>query len=108
MYVDSNSEASDSDISDVAELDSDVEKEKQISYDRKLDSSDLNILKSEIKNELAAGQKRKEAPTDSLRLSFVHGFVTLRIKTIQPVCKHIALLCKCANTDFFQEQDCPS
>jgi len=72
-YVDSNSEGSDSDLSDVAELDSDVEAEKQVSYDRDLDAKDMKMLKKEIKSELDAGEKRKQAPNDSLRLQFVHG-----------------------------------
>ena len=74
-YIDSNSEGSDSDLSDVAELDSDVEAEKQVSYARELDNKDLKLLKKEIKSELGAGQKRKQAPTDSLKLQFVHGCV---------------------------------
>lgn len=74
-YIDSNSEGSDSDLSDVAELDSDVENEKQVSYIRELDNADLKLLKKEIKSELGAGEKRKQAPSDSLKLQFVHGCV---------------------------------
>lgn len=72
-YIDSNSEGSDSDLSDVAELDSDVEAEKQVSYSRELDSRDIKILRKEIKSELKSGEKRKQAPVDSLKLQFVHG-----------------------------------
>lgn len=74
-YIDSNSEGSDSDLSDVAELDSDVEAEKQVSYSRELDSRDVKLLKKEMKSELNAGEKRKKAPVDSLKLKFVHGYV---------------------------------
>ena len=37
-YADSNSEESDSDLSDVPELDSDIEQETQINYDRQVGS----------------------------------------------------------------------
>lgn len=35
-YADSNSEESDSDLSDVPELDSDIEQETQLNYDRQV------------------------------------------------------------------------
>lgn len=76
-YIDSNSEGSDSDMSDVAELDSDVEAEKQISYTRELDEKDMKLLKKQIKTELGAGEKRKQAPSNSLKLQFVHGYVRM-------------------------------
>lgn len=42
-YADSNSEESDSDLSDVPELDSDIEQETQINYDRQV-CSHFHIL----------------------------------------------------------------
>lgn len=71
-YLDSNSEGSDSDLSDL-DLDSDIEAEKQITYERGVDKDTAKLLKQEIKKELGTGEKRKQGPTDSLKLKFVHG-----------------------------------
>ncbi|XP_038072339.1 echinoderm microtubule-associated protein-like 6 [Patiria miniata] len=72
-YVDSNSEDSDSDLSDVAELDSDIEKEKEIDYDRPVYKEDLTRLKRQ-KKEGNSGQKRQKAPSQGIRMEFVHGY----------------------------------
>ena len=71
-YLDSNSEESDSDLSDVAELDSDIEKEKEIDYDRPVYKEDLTRLKRQ-KKEDNSGQKRQQAPREGIRLEFIHG-----------------------------------
>ncbi|GCB64382.1 hypothetical protein scyTo_0011737, partial [Scyliorhinus torazame] len=75
-YADSNSEESDSDLSDVAELDSDIEQEIQISYDRQVYKEDLPQLKqqSKEKKQAATSLKRERAPEGSLKLQFVHGY----------------------------------
>ncbi|XP_043551898.1 echinoderm microtubule-associated protein-like 6 isoform X1 [Chiloscyllium plagiosum] len=75
-YADSNSEESDSDLSDVAELDSDIEQEVQINYDRQVYKEDLPQLKqqSKEKKQAAASLKRDKAPEGSLKLQFVHGY----------------------------------
>ncbi len=72
-YVDSNSEESDSDLSDVAELDSDIEKEKEIDYDRPVYKEDLSRLKRLKKTE-NSGQKRQQAPSEGIKLEFIHGY----------------------------------
>uniref|UniRef100_UPI00398E636F echinoderm microtubule-associated protein-like 6 isoform X3 n=1 Tax=Pristiophorus japonicus TaxID=55135 RepID=UPI00398E636F len=75
-YADSNGEESDSDLSDVAELDSDIEQEVQINYDRQVYKEDLPQLKqqSKEKKQAAASLKRENAPEGSLKLQFVHGY----------------------------------
>ncbi|XP_033874936.2 echinoderm microtubule-associated protein-like 6 isoform X2 [Acipenser ruthenus] len=74
--VDSNSEESDSDLSDVPELDSDIEQEAQINYDRQVYKEDLPQLKqqSKEKNQSVSSLKRERAPEESLKLQFVHGY----------------------------------
>ena len=71
--VDSNSDDSDSDLSDVDEVDSDLEAESRQKYDRPIYKEDVSTLKSQIKGELAPGQKRARAPNEGLKLEFVHG-----------------------------------
>ena len=71
--MDSNSEDTDSDDSDVAELDSDIENEKQLKYDRAVYRDDVKVLRSQMRGEMAPGEKRKAAPNEGLRLEFVHG-----------------------------------
>ncbi|KAG8014924.1 Echinoderm microtubule-associated protein-like 6 [Nibea albiflora] len=61
-YADSNSGESDSDVSDVPELDSDIEQEAQTSYERQL------------RKKLIGSLKRQKAPEEGLRLQFVHGY----------------------------------
>ncbi|XP_035687635.1 echinoderm microtubule-associated protein-like 6 isoform X3 [Branchiostoma floridae] len=72
-YADSNSEESDSDLSDVDELDTDIEQENQISYDRAVYKEDLPQLKKNIKRD-KTGQKRNKAPEEGIKLQFVHGY----------------------------------
>ena len=73
-FVDSNSEESDSDLSDVGGLDSDLEQEKQVTYGRHIYREDTKNMKKLMKEELGAGQKRKSGPVDSLKLEFIHGY----------------------------------
>uniref|UniRef100_A0A8C8RE05 EMAP like 6 n=1 Tax=Pelusios castaneus TaxID=367368 RepID=A0A8C8RE05_9SAUR len=74
--IDSYSEESDSDVSDVPELDSDIEQEAQINYDRQVYKEDLPQLKQQNKekNQPVPFLKRESAPEDSLKLQFVHGY----------------------------------
>jgi microtubule-associated protein-like 6 len=80
---DSANEESDSDLSDVPEVDSDVEQEQQVKYDRAVYKEDLMALKTKLsdtqkdQNSQASSNqrvKRHNAPTRSLRLEFVHGY----------------------------------
>ncbi|XP_048842779.1 echinoderm microtubule-associated protein-like 6 isoform X2 [Brienomyrus brachyistius] len=75
-YANSNSEESDSEQSDVPELDSDIEQEAQMSYERQVYKDDLPQLKqqSQEKKELAGLLRRQKAPEEGLRLKFVHGY----------------------------------
>ncbi|KAL8185117.1 UNVERIFIED_CONTAM: Echinoderm microtubule-associated protein-like 6 [Gekko kuhli] len=74
--IDSHSEESDSDLSDVPELDSDIEQEAQINYIRQVYKEDLPQLKqqSKEKNHSVPFLKRERAPEDSLKLLFIHGY----------------------------------
>ncbi|CAF1551647.1 unnamed protein product, partial [Didymodactylos carnosus] len=72
-YLESDSEDSDSDLSAV-EIDSDIEKEKQISYDRDLYRDDYQKIKKLVKTELPAGEKRKKQPEEGLILDYVFGY----------------------------------
>ncbi len=71
--MDSNSEDSDSDMSDVGEVDSDIEAENQKTYDRAVYKEDMAVLKKKIKADMSPGQKRMKAPNEGLKLNFVHG-----------------------------------
>ncbi|XP_068183951.1 echinoderm microtubule-associated protein-like 6 isoform X2 [Antennarius striatus] len=73
---DSNSEDSDSDRSDVPELDSDIEQETQINYDRQVYKEDLPHLQQQSREKkLQVGSlKRQKGPDQGLRLQFVHGY----------------------------------
>ncbi|XP_032820802.2 echinoderm microtubule-associated protein-like 6 isoform X1 [Petromyzon marinus] len=75
-YTESNSEGSDSDLSDVPELDSDIEQEMQINYERHVYKEDLPQLRQQNreKKRAATSQRRERAPSSSLRLHFVHGY----------------------------------
>ncbi|KAI1896973.1 hypothetical protein AGOR_G00100430 [Albula goreensis] len=75
-YADSNSEASDSDLSDVPELDSDIEQEAQMNYERQVYKEDLPQLKQQSREQrqLVSSLKRQRAPEERLRLQFVHGY----------------------------------
>uniref|UniRef100_A0A673BND2 EMAP like 6 n=1 Tax=Sphaeramia orbicularis TaxID=375764 RepID=A0A673BND2_9TELE len=72
----SNSEESDSDLSDVPELDSDIEQETQINYDRQVYKEDLPQLRqqSREKKQQVGSLKRQRGPDQGLRLQFVHGY----------------------------------
>ncbi|KAL7992619.1 hypothetical protein Chor_016875 [Crotalus horridus] len=74
--VDSNSEESDSDQSDIPELDSEIEQETQITYRRQVYKEDLPQLKEQCKEKrkTAASKRRERAPINSIRLHFVHGY----------------------------------
>ncbi|CAF4015711.1 unnamed protein product [Rotaria sordida] len=72
-YLDSDSEDSDSDLSG-AEIDSDIEKEKQISYDRALYREDYQKLKKTMKEKLPPGEKRKKQPDEGLTLDYAFGY----------------------------------
>ncbi|KAM6956797.1 echinoderm microtubule-associated protein-like 6 [Aplochiton taeniatus] len=74
--ADSNSEESDSDLSDVPELDSDIEQETQISYDRQVYKEDLPQLRQQSREKkLQVGSlKRQQGPDEGLSLQFVHGY----------------------------------
>ncbi|KAK5925768.1 hypothetical protein CgunFtcFv8_021400 [Champsocephalus gunnari] len=69
-YADSNSGESDSDVSDVPELDSDIEQEAQTSYERQVYKEDL----PQLRKKLIGSLKRQKAPEEGLRLQFVHGY----------------------------------
>ncbi|KAF1375383.1 hypothetical protein PFLUV_G00219460 [Perca fluviatilis] len=75
-HGDSNSEESDSDVSDVPELDSDIEQETQIHYDRQVYKEDLPQLQqqSREKKQQVGSLKRQRGPDQGLRLQFVHGY----------------------------------
>ena len=79
-YMDSNSEDSDSEMSG-KEIDSDIENEKEISYDRVVYKDDLKDLKPKIKEEIKKSEaeqsyKRLTTPETSLSLEFVYGYTT--------------------------------
>ncbi|XP_071401705.1 echinoderm microtubule-associated protein-like 6, partial [Centroberyx affinis] len=75
-HGDSNSEESDSDVSDVPELDSDIEQETQINYERQVYKEDLPQLRqqSREKKQQVGSLKRQRGPEQGLRLQFVHGY----------------------------------
>lgn len=60
-------------MSDVGEVDSDLENEKQKSYERAVYKDDVAVLKSQMKAQLQPGEKRMAAPSEGLKLEFVHG-----------------------------------
>jgi len=75
-YLDTNSEDSDSEMSG-KEIDSDIEKEKEISYDRKFYKEDLVTLKPILKEEIKKAEalvKRQTRPEVSLGIEFVFGY----------------------------------
>lgn len=105
-FVDSNSEESDSDLSDVADMDSDLEAEKQVVYSRAIYKEDAAKIRKLNKDELQAGQKRKRGPTAGLKLQFIHGcvlvhwFITLIGKCISKKCTS-TLITKCQGQVFY-------
>nr|XP_036847784.1 echinoderm microtubule-associated protein-like 5 isoform X5 [Manis javanica] len=74
--ADSNSDDSDSDLSDVPELDSEIEQETQLTYRRQVYKEDLPQLKEQYKEKQKSGtsKRRERAPGNSIRLHFVHGY----------------------------------
>ncbi|XP_017909358.1 PREDICTED: echinoderm microtubule-associated protein-like 5 isoform X11 [Capra hircus] len=74
--ADSNSDESDSDLSDVPELDSEIEQETQLTYRRQVYKEDLPQLKEQYKEKQRSGtsKRRERAPGNSVRLHFVHGY----------------------------------
>lgn len=75
--MDSNSEDSDSEMSG-KEVDSDIEHEKEITYDRVVYKEDLQVLKPKMKEEIKKSEaeqshKRLTQPETSLSLEFVFG-----------------------------------
>ena len=62
-YLDTNSEESDSDLSG-REVDSDIEHEKEITYDRKIYKDDLVTLKPAIKKEIKEAQAQVVESSD--------------------------------------------
>ena len=72
-YIDSNSEESDSDMSEVDSIDSDLENERQKSYKRDFSKDDMKALQSHMKSDMRPGGKRAGPPLNSLKLQFVFG-----------------------------------
>nr|XP_046163640.1 echinoderm microtubule-associated protein-like 5 isoform X2 [Oncorhynchus gorbuscha] len=73
---DSNSEESDSDQSDVPEMDSEIEQETQLTYRRQVYKEDLPQLKeqSKEKHRAMAMKKRERTPGSGVKLHFIHGY----------------------------------
>jgi len=78
VQAESVTEGSDSDMSDVAEVDSDIEHEAQLSYEREVYKSDLKKLKSSLKgaeNKSNGKRRSKSLPqSSSLKLQYVFGY----------------------------------
>uniref|UniRef100_A0A671UC96 EMAP like 5 n=1 Tax=Sparus aurata TaxID=8175 RepID=A0A671UC96_SPAAU len=74
--ADSNSEESDSDQSDVPEMDSEIEQETQLTYRRQVYKEDLPQLKEQCKEKhrAMAMKKRERAPGSGVKLHFIHGY----------------------------------
>ncbi|KAG7238574.1 hypothetical protein INR49_030847 [Caranx melampygus] len=74
--ADSNSEESDSDQSDVPEMDSEIEQETQLTYRRQVYKEDLPQLKEQCKEKhrATAMKKRERAPGSGVKLHFIHGY----------------------------------
>ncbi|XP_036006433.1 echinoderm microtubule-associated protein-like 5 isoform X1 [Fundulus heteroclitus] len=74
--ADSNSEESDSDQSDVPEMDSEIEQETQLTYRRQVYKEDLPQLKEQCKEKhrATAMKKRERAPGNGIKLHFIHGY----------------------------------
>nr|XP_033966852.1 echinoderm microtubule-associated protein-like 5 isoform X2 [Pseudochaenichthys georgianus] len=74
--ADSNSEESDSDQSDVPEMDSEIEQETQLTYRRQIYKEDLPQLKEQCKEKhrATAMKKRERAPGSGVKLHFIHGY----------------------------------
>eukprot|EP00111_Clytia_hemisphaerica_P009365 TCONS_00027488-protein len=76
--LDSNDEASDSDLSDVDPLDSDIEGEVSKDYQRDIYKEDMPKLKQKLKTmgdkENGTKKARPDAPKNGVKLSFVFGY----------------------------------
>nr|XP_040055346.1 echinoderm microtubule-associated protein-like 5 isoform X5 [Gasterosteus aculeatus aculeatus] len=74
--ADSNSEESDSDQSDVPEMDSEIEQETQHTYRRQVYKEDLPQLKEQCKEKhrATAMKKKERAPGSGVKLHFIHGY----------------------------------
>ncbi|CAL8295460.1 unnamed protein product, partial [Arctogadus glacialis] len=74
--ADSYSEESDSDQSDVPEMDSEIEQETQLTYRRQVYKEDLPQLKEQCKEKhrAMAMKKREKAPGNGVKLHFIHGY----------------------------------
>ncbi|KAE8289853.1 Echinoderm microtubule-associated protein-like 5 [Larimichthys crocea] len=74
--ADSNSEESDSDQSDVPEMDSEIEQETQLTYRRQVYKEDLPQLKEQCKEKhrTTAMKKRERPPGSGVKLHFIHGY----------------------------------
>lgn len=85
---DSDSEESDSDMSDVGSVDSDLANEQEMTYNRSIYREDLPELRKKLKekmsveqssstgmsaNRAAATGRKQSAPECSLTMQFVHG-----------------------------------
>ncbi|KAJ3613029.1 hypothetical protein NHX12_019285 [Muraenolepis orangiensis] len=70
------SEESDSDQSDVPEMDSEIEQETQLTYRRQVYKEDLPQLKEQCKEKhrAVAMKKREKAPGNGAKLHFIHGY----------------------------------
>lgn len=85
---DSDSEETDSDISDVGSVDSDLANEQELTYKRAIYREDLPELRKKLKektnveqagtglsaNRAAAAGKKQAAPECSITMQFVHGW----------------------------------
>ncbi|KAI8515105.1 Echinoderm microtubule-associated protein-like 5, partial [Branchiostoma belcheri] len=76
-YVSSDEEDADSDVSD-ADLDSDVEQEAEVTYDRHVSKDDVKKRKKSFKY-MTSGVDRNKPPFESLQLKFVHGRMLYRL-----------------------------
>ncbi|XP_053700273.1 echinoderm microtubule-associated protein-like 5 [Synchiropus splendidus] len=74
--ADSHSEESDSDQSDVPEMDSEIEQETQLTYRRQVYKEDLPQLKEQCKEKhrLTTMKKKERAPGNGVKLHFIHGY----------------------------------
>lgn len=77
-YMDSNSEDSDSELSG-REVDSDIERENEFTYEKPVYKEDIMVLKPKIKEEIRKAKsssnfKRQKRPEVSLNLEFVLGY----------------------------------
>ncbi|KAI3380118.1 hypothetical protein SNEBB_001204 [Seison nebaliae] len=65
---DSGSEMTDYD------LDSEIENEKQKSYERSVYKEDLKLLRKKIRDDMKPGEKRAPPPNEGIEIEYVHGY----------------------------------